>query len=110
MKKDGTVQVKKDGTVQVVEENGLRIKIYYTKIEFDIHPAIMDAGLRNYGNVILALLDEAYGFKSKSDNDKYRVMKERTTLKHDELTNEIMTALTIIFKLLKEFVKRVQSC
>ena len=89
------------------EDKGLRIKARYVKCEFDIHTAMMDEGLGHYGDVILELLKEGYGFKSKNENNKWIVSKDRTVLNPDELKGELEEALILIFRLLNEFKKEI---
>ena len=91
------------------EDKGLRIATRIVKCEFNIHTAMMDEGLGQYGEIILALLDEGYGFKSGDwdKGKKWIVSKNRTVLNLDELKNELETALILIFRLLNEFKKEI---
>ena len=90
--------------------NDLRIEMNVKKVDFNIHPAMMDAGLGHYGEIILALLED-YGFKSGDwdKGKKYTVEKERHNLKPDEQLEELKEALTLIFKLLKCFRKTINE-
>ena len=89
----------------------LRIKTRYVKCEFDIHGAMMDAGLGTYGDVILELLEHGYGFKSGDwdKGNKWIVNKNRTVLDPDELRKELEEALILIFRLLNEFKKEIMK-
>jgi hypothetical protein len=88
-----------------LNDNKLRIKTIYRSCEFDIHGAMMDANLGNYGEIILGLLEEGYGFKSEhwDKGKKWIVKKERNSLKPDELLITLNGALTLIFKLLNDY-------
>ena len=88
----------------------LRIKRRCRDCEFDIHPAMMDAGLGNYGEIILGLLEEGYGFKSGDweKGKKWVVKKERPgTLTPYGLHAMLEEALKIIFKLLHCYRKEI---
>jgi hypothetical protein len=85
---------------EYMDEKKLRISTYYRKCEFDIYHAIMDANLGHYANIVLELLKEGYGFESRDENNKYRVIKKRTTLKPHELQSMLEEGLKLIFKML----------
>lgn len=89
--------------------DNLRIKTRCRRVEFDIHRAIMDAGLGNYADIVLKLLKEGYGYESRDENNKYDVVKDKTSLNVDEQRKELGEALVIIFGLLKCFRQKISE-
>jgi hypothetical protein len=87
----------------------LRIKGYCRKAEFDIHGAMMDEGLGNYGDAILELLKEGYGFEhgNIATGRKWYVSKNVSGLSQAEQHKMLEEALIIIFKLLNCFRKKI---
>ena len=88
----------------------MEIKTYYPEIIFDIYrPIVMEQELGNHADIIIGLLEEDYGYKIKSPDDKYRIVVRSFTQDPETKRKELETALQHIFNTINKYKEGIKD-